>query len=514
MKLNRLSVSAAALSLFVVPSSGAIAQATEKPGSAYVQCDGQPDNWTDAETAARFIGAVTLVGLFAPPHETADASKRKFGADGIAACTSLLTGDRQESNPKRRLGLILGRAIHQIEAKKYDAAVADVAMARREAQAAGFLADPYFARSRGRAFDAVEAATLLRMGRAEDARAASLRDVGPEEYSLFPLFTTLTYSDFLDTLSPEEERVDAWRSRLVPLLASSQADRLDLNGRFADSARIRDGMIEFDEAQSPELNSSLLLARSAVAHALAGNFVVAEERAKAGRANAEKRRQDGKPEPSQAELVELLDLYSIIDTARTGDVKAARRLFAARSQWVSVSLGSVLEVNRRLRDGASPDELIGGLARSPQDIWKERVETTRAALLAGDSDNKSLFRLVPAEYSAKPYQSVAKDVWRTDKSKIILKTKADPAKSPMELMFLPAVNPVIAMDAYMLHAALIARSRGQQGFVFMPIVTDKLMAASFRTGNHGDKGFPDAFFVDASDVIAKLSPLIPRPADR
>jgi hypothetical protein len=168
-------------------------------------------------------------------------------------------------------------------------------------------------------------------------------------------------------------------------------------------------------------------------------------------------------------------------------------------------------MNRRLRVGAAADELIGGLARSPEDIWKEHVETSRAALLAKDSDNKTLFRLIPAEFSIKAYQTAAKDVWRTDKSKIILKSKADPAKNPMELMFLPFVHPVVAMDAYMLHAALIARSRGQQGFVFMPILTDKLVAASFRTGNRGDRGFPPELFIDANEVIAKLSPLFPAP---
>ena len=212
--------------------------------------------------------------------------------------------------------------------------------------------------------------------------------------------------------------------------------------------------------------------------------------------------------------MELLDLYSIVDKAHSGDVKTARRLFAGRSEWVSAALGSVLEVDRRLRDGAGPDDLIGGLAKSPDDLWKDHVETVRAAMLAKDSDNKTLFALLPAEYAAKQYLSVAKDVWRTDKSKIILKTKADPAKSPMELMYLPLVSPVVAMDAYMLHAALMAHSRGQQGFVFNPIITDKLIAASFRSGNRGDKGFPPELFIDANDVIAKLSPEIPAPAPR
>lgn len=500
----------AALSLVAVPA--AAAAQSEKPGSAYVQCDGQPDNVTDGETAARLLGAVTLLGIFAPPHEAADASKRKFGADGVAACTSLLTGERQEGNAKRRLGLILGRAIHQIEAKNYQAAIDDVALARREAQAAGFLNDPYFLRSRARAFDEIESAALLRMGRAEEAREASLRNVAPTRYSFVPLFSMPTYGEFIATPSGSEQQVNEWRVRLAPPIASSSANRLDLARRFGDSARLRDALVEFDTEQSPELNSSVLIARAAVAHALAGNLAVAAEKAKAARANAETRKRDGKPESDGAELVELLDLYTIIDTART-DPKAARRLFAARSQWLSASLGSVLEVNRRLREGAAAEELIGGLAQEPDTLWKGHVEESRAALLAKDADNKTLFGMIPGERSARAYDAVAKSVWRTDKSKIVITSKKlDPAKQRMELMFLYGVDPVVALDAYVLHAALIARSRGHQGFVFSPLLTEKLLAASFRTGNRGDKGFPPELFIDANDAIANLSTVIRDPA--
>lgn len=512
MKFAHLFLGAAALSLAVMPFTAASAQGTtEKPGSAYVQCDGQPDNVTDGETAARLLGAVTLLGLFAPPHESADSSKRKFGLEGVAACGKLLSGDGQESNPRRRLGLIFGRAIHQIEAKNYQKAVDDVAMARREAEAAGLMADAYFAHSRGRAFNLIESAALVRMGRAEDARAVSLKNAGAEEYSIASLLSAPTYSDFLDKQSGEEERVTAWRTRLIPQMAGSRADRFDLVGRFGDSARLRDALIEFDAEQTPESNSSLLMARAAVAYALAGNVALGAERAKAARANADKRRLDGDPEADASELVELLDLYNIVETYRSGDLKTARRLFSARSQWLGPSLGSVLEVNRQLRRDAAADELIGGLAKSPEDLWKDHVDSTRAELLAKDKDNKTLFALAPGERSFKLYQAVAKNVWRTDKSKIIIPTKPEKTKSQLELMYLPLTDPVVAMDAYVLHAALIARSRGQQGFVFAPVISRNIIAASFRSGNRGAKGFPAELFVDANDVITKLSPLIPQP---
>jgi hypothetical protein len=511
VKLKSVCLSASALGLLILPVQLNAQVAAEKPGSAYLQCDGQPNNVTSGETAARLIGAVTLLGLFAPPQESADASKRKFGAEGVRVCTTLIDSEKREGNASRRIGLILGRAIHQIEARNYEAAIADAGMARREAEAAGLTNDIFFMRSRGRAFAEIEAAALLRMGQAEKAREAAMHDVAPLEYSLFGLFTAPTFDNYVAAPSEASDKVNYWRSRLWPALTLVRADTFDMAGRFADSARVRDAYLDYDAEQTPELNSSVAIAQSAIAHALAGNAAVAAERARAAKANADKRKADGHPESDAAEFVALMDLYSIIDGMRSGDAKTARRLFAARSEWVGPSLGSVIEVNRRLRDGAAPDELIGGLARDASQLWKEKAEASKAEALAKDSNNKTLFGLVPGVRNTSGYYAVSKSVWRTDKSRIILKTKSDPAKNKMELLYLPMVDPAIAMDAYVLHAALVAKSRGHQGFVFSPIVTDNIIAASFRSGNRGQKGFADDLFVDADDVIGKLGQLIPSP---
>lgn len=511
MKLQHLAAGAGALALTVIaPLPNADASAAPKAGSAHVQCDGQPNNVTSGETAARLLGAVTLLGLFAPAPEAPDASKRKFAEAGVAACTSLLSGDDQEGNAKRRLGLLLGRAIHQMEAKNYEAALADVEQARREAKAAGLTADPYFARSRGRSFDLVESAALLRLDRPDEARAASLRSAEALKYSLFGLFGTPTYSSFLTNVSPEEDRLLEWQSRLMPPAAELRAGRLEVAGRFAEAARVRDALVEFEAEYWPEARSSVSLASAAVAHALAGDAATAAERAEAARANADKRKADGKPEKNFAEYVELMDLYEILAAAAGGDAKTARRLFAARSQWVGASLGSVREVNRRLRQGATAEELIGGLAKDADQLWEEQASTARAALLAKDSDNKTLFNLVPGLRSAAAYEPLSKKVWRTEKSKLILKAKAD-SKNRMETLFLMPGDPVTAMEAYVLHTALLARSRGHEGFVFMPVFTQNLAAAMIRTGNRGEKGLPAELFIPADDVIASLTPLFPSP---
>ncbi|PSJ43445.1 hypothetical protein C7I55_03555 [Sphingomonas deserti] len=432
----------------------------------------------------------------------------------MAICTSLIEGESREANDKRRLGLILGRAIHQIEAKNYQEAINDVALARREAEAAALTDNPYFMRSRGLAFDLVESAALVRMGRTVEARDVSLRNVAALQYSLFPLLTTPTFADLIPTMSDDEDRLLQWQSRLAPTLAQRRADRLDLARRFADSARVHDAFVEFDAEHSPELNSSLAIARAAVAHGLAGNHEAAAERAQAARTNAEARKIAGKPEDDTAEFVEMMDLYEILQTERRGDIGAARRLFAARSQWVGASLGSVMEVNRRLRQGASPEELIGGLASDSDALWRDRSNAMRAALVANDDDNKTLFALTPGLRPSSAYEALSKNVWRVDKSKLVLKLEMlDSTKTKMELLFLPLADPATAMEGYVLHAALLAKSRGHNGFVFTPLIGNNIVGASFRSGNRGEKGFPEDLFISAEDVIAKLSAVIPDPVE-
>jgi hypothetical protein len=116
-----------------------------KEPSRYIQCDGQPNNTTAAESAARILGAFTLLVLLAPKPEMPDPKARKFGLEGIKSCSSLLEGvENIESNPVRRLELQLARAVHYIEAKDYAAAVTDVRKARVDAESRGLFNDVYF----------------------------------------------------------------------------------------------------------------------------------------------------------------------------------------------------------------------------------------------------------------------------------------------------------------------------------------------------------------------------------
>ena len=485
--------------------------APEKEGSLYLQCDGEPNNMTGGEAAARLLGAVTLLGLFAPRVESADSSKRKLAADGVAACSGLIDGEKKEGNPERRVRLLLGRAVHQIEAKDYAAAVADVQRARTEADTAGLLADPYFSRSQSRAFDLVEATALHRMGKLEEARVAALRSTGSGSRSLFGLVMPPYLFASADE-TPGERDFLRRRTRTALAVGGMEAERLEELGQFASAAVIRDALVAHDAASSTKVTSSVWMAEAAVTNAMAGNMERAATLAADARANFEKRKAEGKPEKDPAEFVELMDLYGIVRMTSEGDAAGARRLFAARSEWVAASFGCVVEMARRLRQGAPEADLIGGLARDPATLWSDRAKARTAVALASDSDNQTLFALLPAYHRAAAYEAVSKQVWRTDKSQILLKDK-NPEKrsSRMETLYLYAVSPGIALEAYTMHAALLARSRGHQGFVITPLFVSGLVGAMIQTGNRGDAGMPEPLFNDAAEVIAELSPVFPDP---
>lgn len=510
--LRKLAVGGAVAIMAARAVCPAVAETIEKPGSLHVQCDGKPNNMTTAESAARLVGIVALVGLLAPPPESADASKRKQGTEGVAICSLLIEGEQKEGNPQRRVQLILARALHHIEANSFEAALADAKLARSEAQAAGLMADPYYARSAGRAFDLVEGAALFRMGQAPRAVEATVRGTSPAKHSVIAVFTAPTYGFALGGTSAADLPILEWRARNFPLTAGGYADRLEELGRFEEAAGAREALASFDAAVEDDGRDSALIARAALSHALAGNWESAAARAGEARANFEKRKAGGKPDKNASDYVEVMDLYGIAEAMRAGDLKGARRLFGARSQWVAASFGAVVEMNRRLRLGASPDELIGGLAPDPDALWTDYLKAKTAAVRSGDGDNKSLYGMLPDAVPASSYESLARAAWRTDKSSMIVKRKPkDAAKSKLELMFNQFASPAAVYEAYRLHAALTARARGHQGFVMIPIPVQDYLAAGFLTGNRGDPGLDPPLFNDAEQVIAELSEIIPSP---
>lgn len=486
----------------------AAAEERKRLGSLYLRCDGKPNNMTDAESFARVLGAITLLGLFAPTPEAPDASKRLFGDKGVDACSQLLDDPKQETNGLRRLPLILARAAHRIEAKDYQGAIGDVDKARGEAQTLGLTDNPYFMRSMGLSFDRLEAEARLRLGDATGAQAASLRQIGAMDYSLMPLALADNYAHFVRELTPKEEAQHAALSRILVGSISGYAARLEEAGRFKDAALQREAQIEQLTSLASEQKGSIPYALAAVAHALAGDWETAATRAGFARSNLEERQAAGKPEDNTAAVVEVLDLYEVLKLAKDGKIKDARRNFAARSAWLSPGFGTVLEVTRRLREGAAPDELFGGLSKTPDQLWAERRDRSLARRLEHDTDNRTLFQLILPYAQIGDYEAQSKQVWRADKSKLI---SASSFKNSQLSTVSIYGSPLVRSDAILLHTALVAKERGKQGFTAM-ILPSSTGFGLVRFVDKGETGVPDSLFIPADAVIAELSQLIPSPA--
>jgi hypothetical protein len=484
-----------------------------KQPSLHLRCDGNPATMSGGESFARFVGAVTLLGLFAPRPETPNPGARLFGDAGIAACSALIDGPHPDGNSLRRLQLILARAIHHMEMKDYPASLADVEKARGEAKTLGLIGNPYFDQSLGLSFDVLTAQNAYLMGDGEKARDYGLRNAAHAPYSYMPMITQIGFYDVNRTGSAAEDAVLRARDRVLPQQAAQHAARLEELGRFAEAAQLRDAGAALVQTLNSEFSPASHHALGAISWALAGDWDKAEWRAKAAREEIDQLDAAGKPFAYRANVIEALDFFAVLKAAHQGHVEEARRNFAARSEWTAVSFGANIATTRLLRQGAKPEELTGALARTEDSLWQARHEKSLAVLLNMIAEGKREFGNILPFAKINEYEMVSRKVWKADRNGVI---SAAPDKNSRFFHLSPqALEPIyriVAPDAVLLNAALIAKARGFKGFVFFGTTT--LMTQSFvEFGNPGEQDMIDPFYVDADSVIAQLRPLMPSPEE-
>ena len=474
------------------------AQAERTP-SAQIRCDGLPDNVTAGETAARLLGAVTLLGIFAPAHETPDASLRLTGADGIAICAEAL---QRESNDTRRAQLILGSAIHQIEAGNYAAAIAEARRAGTDRP--DFAATAPFQRSLRLGAMEIEALALLGAGRLDEARAKAFEMAAAAPYDLSASARAWRYVRLSNAFGAPEQAFYDNLIRLFPSALFERAMARQLAGDFRGAAADCDLWIALERTVETDQVGMTIRAHGALAHALAGDVAradaLAEEARTALRANPES--------TAAAATTEVLDLYTIWKSAHDGHAAEARLLFAARTSWLRPSPGAVSEIARLLQQGVAADALTGSLAGNPERFRTELAERRRRELL----DDKNRFFAIPAFQGQAAYDRFAANVWRTERSRYFSREDNDRAHARFITVARDGWG-TPAGYAMLLHAALVARAEGKTGFMLMP-ARNNLTASLVRFGNDGDANMIAPMSFDAARVIADLSPVIPRPVRR
>ena len=492
MKLKYLAGAAVAALVFHAPATA------ERAPSDHVRCDGNPDNVGAGETAARVIGAITLIGLFAPAPETPDASQRLEGEAGIAVCNAALDG---ESNDVRRAQLILAGAIHQIEAGHHDAAI-------REARRVGtdrpnLVGTTPFRLSLRLAAMEIEAIALFGAGRVDEARAKALEMAAAAPYDIIAQARALRFVMLKPEIGEAEERFYANLVRLYPVAIVTRAAERQLAGDFRRAAEDHDTWLRFVATIGDAVPMSAL-AQAALTHALAGNV----ERAGVLAERARSALQSDPDAQTAAATSEVLDLYQIWDNARQGRIADARVLFANRAAWRAPSAAAVAEIARILQQGADPAQLTGALAGDPRRFVTELLERRRSEA----DDAKNRFAAVRGYYGASRFERFGANVWRDGRSRYFAREDNSQLRARTINVTRDGVG-TPAGYAMLLHAAIVAQREGKRSFTLLPLRP----AASYgavRFGNPGEESMIEAMSFDTEQVIADLRGVIPRPAAR
>jgi len=513
MSIGLLVLLAAANQAFAQTAASRSAQAAEdrKLGSVHLRCDGLPPHRSAADVAARLVLIMATAGL-SGPGEMADKSKRLTGADGVSACDRAL---EEETDPTRKVQLTLARAVHHIETKDFEAALADArsapALAGEAANEVGFRHSLLLS-----AMD-LEAAALVRLGRSAEAEAVAVKMAAVSPYDLIAQQRARTYSGLTGELSAEKLAYLDRFARLHPPQLTLNAVAHEWAGQFAESAADLGAYVDlaagYATADKPPKPLPATVSHRAIVLALAGDMDKSNSLAAETRLQADELLKSGKAADDQAAVnaaEESLDFQAVLADLAAGKAAQARAKFLGRSRWVVPSAAVVAEVAKRLRAGAPAGELTGALANDPAIIRSNALAAAAGAIVQAANANDVLYAYIRTPMSESDYSHWNDDVWNTKDSPFLLK-KNDKVPLAGEVFTAARSNGIATGDALMMHCALMARARGVAGFVLFPGRT-RLDTVYVRFGNPGDPGIPQRAILDAATVIAALSEEFPDPS--
>lgn len=502
---RRVSVLAAASLLAI---SGVV-RAADKPGSVYLQCDGRPEAISVAKTAGMILAITAtagIVGGLVGAPETADVSKRLEGDPGVEACNAAAALNKDET---REVQLRLAKAVHEIEAKHYDAAIADATSL--QSIAPGRWGEPGFQRSLQLGALEIQASALMRSDRPGEAEAVALKMAAASPYDVANNLRASGYIGLTPQMTPAKLAYYQRSSRLYPALLARWAVSDEWSGDFAGAAaRLADQADAASAFYGPGdyKPSASYQAHEAVALLFAGDKAAAADMAAKAKLTLDGALGDGPARQAEAAAAqELLDFYEVGRLLDGGHLTEARTAFAGRSRWISPSAALVAEMTARLRNGAPP-ATAGPLAMDPTTLRADGL----AALARADANVKPDTLFAAIRYQGpSAFNGLSGTVWRVEKSRIVLERKAN-AKYVGDLLLLSTPQDSAAVgEALLLHAALQAKAHSASGFV-IAASRPNIHSLLVRYGEAGKPAFPASATASADQVIADLSPLIPDPA--
>jgi hypothetical protein len=512
--------SSAAAAFLLASGGAALAQGKPAEPSVYLRCDGNPPHRSTGEMLGRALLLTATLGV-AGQGEVQDVSKRAMGNDGIDACTQAL---QSETDPVRKVQLMLARSIHRIEAGDYAGAADD---ARDAPSQAGAAADEVgFRHTMLVSALGLQATAQLRGGQAAEAEATAFKMAAAAPYEVLTQIQATPFAQLTPNLTPEKQ---AFLDRLVKVFPEALGLRAAVYqwaGKYAEAAQDYAAVIDlragFSPGNDPPPMPDVLALRS-VMLAMAGQMDKSAAVAKDAAAMIQFLSASGKAGTMQASVdaaEQALDFQAIVADLNAGRASVARTKFSARSRWSVPGAPTVADLAARLRQGAPAAELTGSLAADPATLRTNALIANAGAITEANNANANLYGRIRQPLSALfPYDSWRDDIWNTKESYFLHQRAAnetyigDLLVVPNTPRLFKAMHPITiaAGEALLLHTALLAQARGDKGFA-LAMGRQQLGIMLVHIGNPGEPGLPMAASFDAAAVIADLSAEFPDPA--
>jgi hypothetical protein len=494
----------AAITVVAAPARAA----DDKPAGKFLQCDGRMGHVSGGERAVRLLLVSATAGISEMGMSKDGADKRVSGAAGVAACDEAMTS---ENDGYRRMQLALARSIHFGEDKQWAqaaAAAAQVPEQLRDKATDWGLAKS--STSTARYLQALYSVRAGNIGGGEHAAWDGIRIAGPDVITLQRMSHFIPLSR---TITPEKRAALMTMLRYYPDADIRVANVFAEAGDFRIASAVLKGFEGSLDAfiKEPKPVGSLH-AMMATFAAMNGDAVEANRELAVAKAALERNRSEGEAASAPTAIAtqeESIAFAQAAITAASGDATGAAKLLADRGSWPTVAPGVVAILVGRIAPQVAEADRHGVVALGEQAIWDDALKSRLAVIGNTDKDAK-LWSVTNILEQDQGYQKLARNALTgSDKPKWLLK----PGKEPREFDILSAGLEAPGWEAgegILYHAALIAKARGKQGFVILP-VRARINSMGLRFVNPGELGIPASSIVMADDVISTLSPHI-RPA--
>lgn len=492
-------------------STVAIAADSVPATSPFLQCDGSKGHANALEVLGQLVAITATAGLAGDainPSEK-DKDKKLSGQLGAQACDTAIA---QESDPIRRTQLGLARTIHMLDAGNLHEALTS---AKQVPQLAPNTArDWAYEISLGSSAKYLEASVLALLGRTQEAENTAIQSAALAPYDVYAINRVATFMRLTPTLEQNKLAYLEQLVRMRPETLNLRAELYAWIGNYDHAAKDLADEVDLIQPFFPNQEYASLWAMEAIYLHLAGQSKTAEDVAEKSRLSLARMIAKGAALNDKGDVAgadEKLAFYRILTLTSEGNLAKARIAFAARDRWLQIPPAALVPVLVKLRAGVTASDLGGALSVEPTKVRSDYL-AANLAMLSQTLTTDSLTLRTSNIAKVGLYTRMSGAVWKVSpKPRMLVRNPPKEVKG-FELIDakIAGYGTLAAGEGVLLHAALLAKSRGQNGFVVRPGRSDTSWIG-VRTGAIGTPGFPASATFSVDQTITALSPHIPPP---